>query len=103
MLWLPEPDGGLVAQSVWSASAGLAAEIEGLRVESLERAATVVRARLDESAEEVTVPFDAAEGGGAIELARRGRGLRPRRDARRACSRPSSSGSEGGSRGAARR
>jgi len=72
VLWLPEADGGLVAQSVWSASAGLAAEIEGLRVESLERAATVVRARLDESAEELTVPFDAAAGGGAIELARRG-------------------------------
>ncbi len=72
VLWLPEPDGGLVAQSVWSASAGLAAEIEGLRVKSLERAATVVRARLDENAEEVTVPIDAAEGGGAIELARRG-------------------------------
>ena len=72
MLWLPEPDGGLVARSVWSASAGLAAEIEGLRVDSLERAATVVRARLDDSAEGSTVPFDVASGGGAIELARRG-------------------------------
>ena len=72
VLWLPEPDGGLVARSVWSASAGLAAEIEGLRVESLGRAATVVRARLDDSAEGSTVPLDVASGGGAIELARRG-------------------------------
>jgi serine phosphatase RsbU (regulator of sigma subunit) len=72
VLWLPEPDGCLVARSVWSASAGLAAEIEGLRAESLARAAAVVRARLDEGAEEATVPFDMANGGGAIELARRG-------------------------------
>ena len=72
VLWLPEPHGGLVARSVWSVSAGLAAEIEGLRVDSLDRAATVVRARLDESAERTTVAFDVANGGGAIELARRG-------------------------------
>ncbi len=72
VLWLPEPDGDLVARAVWSASAGLAAEIDGLRVASLVRAAMVVRARLDESAEGSTVPFDAANGGAAIELARRG-------------------------------
>ena len=28
VLWLPEPDGDLVARAVWSASAGLAAEID---------------------------------------------------------------------------
>jgi serine phosphatase RsbU (regulator of sigma subunit) len=72
VLWLPERDADLVARSVWSASAGLAAEIEGLRAESLERAAAVVRARIDESAEGLTVPFDAAGGGGVLELARRG-------------------------------
>jgi serine phosphatase RsbU (regulator of sigma subunit) len=72
VLWLPEPDGILVARSVWSASAGLAAEIEGLRVESFERAAAVVRERLDKSAQGLTVPFDAAGGGGVLELARRG-------------------------------
>ena len=72
VLWLPEPDGILVARSVWSASAGLAAEIEGLRVDSFERAAAVVRERLDKSAEGLTVPFDVAGGGGVLELARRG-------------------------------
>jgi serine phosphatase RsbU (regulator of sigma subunit) len=72
VLWLPEPDGGLVARSIWSTSAGLAAEIEGLHVESLASAATVVRGRLDENAEGTTVPFEVVDGGGAIELARRG-------------------------------
>ena len=72
VLWLPEPDRSLVARSVWSTSAGLAAEIEGLRVESLARAAAVVRARLDDGAEGSTVPFEVANGGGAIELGRRG-------------------------------
>ena len=72
VLWLPEPDGSLVARSIWSTSAGLAAEIEGLRVESLASAATVVRGRLDENAEGTTIPFDVADGAGAIELARRG-------------------------------
>jgi serine phosphatase RsbU (regulator of sigma subunit) len=71
VLWLPEPDGALVARSVWCSSAGLAAEIEGLRAETLERAAAVVRARLDEGAEGLTVPFG-ADGGGVLELARRG-------------------------------
>ena len=72
VLWLPEPGGALVARSVWSSSAGLAAELEGLRVEADEHAAAVVRSRLDESAEGLTVPFDAVGGDGVLELARRG-------------------------------
>ena len=72
VLWLPEPGGALVARSVWSSSAGLAAELEGLRVEADEHPAAVVRSRLDESAEGLTVPFDAVGGDGVLELARRG-------------------------------
>ncbi len=72
VIWLPEGDGAFAARSVSSASAGLAAEVEGLRAESLEGAATIVRARLDGSVEGLTVPFDAAGGEGTIELARRG-------------------------------
>ena len=72
VLWLPEPGGALVARSVWSLSAGLAAELEGLRVEADEHPATVVRSRLDEGAEGLTVPFDAVGGDGMLELARRG-------------------------------
>ena len=72
VLWLPEPGGALVARSVWSSSAGLAAELEGLRVEADEHPAAVVRSRLDEGAEGLTVPFDAVGGDGVLELARRG-------------------------------
>ena len=72
VIWLPERGGALVARSVSSSSAGLAAEIEGLRAESIERAAAVVRARLDDTVEALTVPFDAAGGDGALELVRRG-------------------------------
>ena len=72
VLWLPEPGGALVARSVWSSSAGLAAELEGLRVEADQHPAGVVRSRLDEGAEGLTVPFDAVDGDGVFELARRG-------------------------------
>ena len=72
VLWLPERGGTLAASSVWSSSAGLAAEIEGLRVESLGGAAELVRLRFDEAAEGLTIPFDSAEGPGALELVRRG-------------------------------
>ena len=77
VVWLPEREGALVARSVSSASVGLAAEIEGLRAESIAAAATLVRARLDESAEGLTLPFDAAGGAGALELARRGASFEP--------------------------
>ena len=60
------------ARAVWSVSAGLAAEVEGLRVESLEDAAALVRSRLDDGADVLTVPFEAADGSGTLELARRG-------------------------------
>ena len=72
VIWLPEGDGVFAARAVSSASAGLAAEVEGLRAESFEGAATIVRARLGGSVEGSTVPFDAAGGAGMIELARRG-------------------------------
>jgi serine phosphatase RsbU (regulator of sigma subunit) len=72
VVWLPEREDALVARSVASTSAGLAAEIEGLRAVSLEGAAAIVQARLEESAEGLTVPFDAAGGNGVLELARRG-------------------------------
>ena len=71
VLWLPERAGSLAARSVWSASAGLAAEIEGLRVETVEGAAELVRSRVGETAEVLTTPFDTAAGTGALELARR--------------------------------
>ena len=72
VIWLPERDGDVVARSVWSASAGLAAELEGLRAGSFAAAAAIMRERLDESVSELTVPLDAAGGGGALALARRG-------------------------------
>ncbi len=72
VVWLPERDGAFVARSVWSVSAGLTAELEGLRVQSLKGAAALVRGRVDEAGEGLTVPFDSAGGGGALELARRG-------------------------------
>ena len=70
--WLPRGDGLLVARSVSSVSAGLAAELEGLRAESPEAAAAIVAGRLGEGHEALTVPFAAARGGGVLELARRG-------------------------------
>lgn len=72
VLWLPDRADAFVARSVWSVSAGLAAELEGLRVESPERAAALVRGRLDERAEALSVPFESADGDGTLQLARRG-------------------------------
>jgi serine phosphatase RsbU (regulator of sigma subunit) len=72
VIWLPEGDGSLVARSIAAASAGLSAELQGLRVASPAAAAAVVRARLDESAEGLSVSFEAARGQGLLELARRG-------------------------------
>ncbi len=72
VLWLPEREGALSARAVWSVSAGLAAEVEGLRVESLDGAAALVRARIDDGADVLSVPFEAADGSGTLVLARRG-------------------------------
>ncbi|MGZ8783446.1 MAG: hypothetical protein ACXWZB_08115, partial [Gaiellaceae bacterium] len=72
VLWLPESDGTVAARSVWSVSAGLAAEIEGQRAKTLGAAADLVRRRLDESAVGLTIPCEAGGGGGALELVRRG-------------------------------
>mgnify|MGYP000259329644 CR=1 FL=1 len=71
-LWLPQGDGSLAARSVWSSSAGLSAELEGLRVESADAVATLLRSRLDEDAEVVAVPLGTSRGVGALALARRG-------------------------------
>jgi len=72
VLWLPVRDHALRAHAVWAASAGLAAEIEGVRVDGADGPAQLVASRLDESAEVLTVPFAAAHGDGALALARRG-------------------------------
>ena len=72
VLWLPSADPGLAARAVWATSAGLAAELEGLRVTTAEDAATLVRGRLDEGSEGLTVAVDSARGAGVLELARRG-------------------------------
>jgi serine phosphatase RsbU (regulator of sigma subunit) len=77
VLWLPEHGGSLWAASVWSSSAGLAAELEGLRVESLDGTVELVRRRVGETSELTTSPFDAAGGPGALELARRGQPFDP--------------------------
>jgi len=72
VLWLPVAEGALRARAVWATSAGLAAEIEGLRVSSAEGGAELVRSRLDEAAEVLTRAFAAADGDGMLALARRG-------------------------------
>ena len=72
VLWLPGRGHTLRAHAVWAVSAGLAAELEGLRVDGPDGAAQLVASRLDESAEVLTVPFAAADGDGALALARRG-------------------------------
>jgi serine phosphatase RsbU (regulator of sigma subunit) len=77
VLWLPARDGALTARAVWASSAGLAAELEGLSVDSVEDAAELAANRLDEYAEALTVPFAAADGDGALALGRRGAAFEP--------------------------
>ena len=72
VLWLPEGAGSLAARAVWSSSAGLAAELEGLRVGTLEDAAHLLESRAGDGVELLTAPLDAAGGSGALVLARRG-------------------------------
>ncbi|HUP33704.1 MAG TPA: SpoIIE family protein phosphatase [Gaiellaceae bacterium] len=72
VLWLPEQEGGLAARAVWSTSAGLAAEVEGLREASVGTAAELVRGRLDPDAEALAVDCEVALGTGALTLACRG-------------------------------
>ena len=71
VVWLPERNGSLVARLVRASSSALAAEIEGLRAESIETAAELVRALLDTDAVGLTVPLDADGSAGALGLARR--------------------------------
>ena len=73
VVWLPDGAASLSARSVWSPSAGLAAELEGSRVETLEETAELLVSRVGDGAEVLTAPFDAAGGAGALELVRRGR------------------------------
>jgi serine phosphatase RsbU (regulator of sigma subunit) len=77
VLWLPADEGSLRARAVWARSAGLAAEVEGLRVASAGGGAELVRSRLDEGAEVVALPFAAGDGEGLIALARRGAAFEP--------------------------
>jgi serine phosphatase RsbU (regulator of sigma subunit) len=77
VLWLPVRDGALTARAVWASSAGLAAELEGLSVDSFESASELAANRLDECAEALTVPFAAANGDGALALGRRGAAFEP--------------------------
>ena len=72
VLWLPTPEHDLAARAVWATSAGLAAELEGLRVTAAEGASSLVRGRLDDGAEALTVAVDSAHGAGVLQLARRG-------------------------------
>ena len=52
VVWLPGA-GGVVADNVWSSSAGLAAELEGVTAGSLEAATAIGCARLGEGSEAV--------------------------------------------------
>jgi serine phosphatase RsbU (regulator of sigma subunit) len=72
VVWLPERGGSFVARLVRASSSALAAQIEGLRAESVEAAAELVRTRLDAGAVGLTVPFDADGDAGMLGLARRG-------------------------------
>jgi serine phosphatase RsbU (regulator of sigma subunit) len=72
VVWLPDRGGSLVARAVSAASAALAAEVEGLRAESVEQAAALSRARLGADASGLTIPVHAGSGIGSLELARRG-------------------------------
>ena len=72
VLWLPTPEHDFAARAVWATSAGLAAELEGLRVTAAGEASPLVRGRLDEGAELLTLAVDSAHGAGVLQLARRG-------------------------------
>jgi serine phosphatase RsbU (regulator of sigma subunit)/putative methionine-R-sulfoxide reductase with GAF domain len=72
VVWLPERGGSFVARLVRASSSALAAQIEGLRAESVETAAELVRTLLDAGAVGLTVPFDAGGDAGLLALARRG-------------------------------
>ncbi|NUT56575.1 MAG: hypothetical protein HOQ03_11430, partial [Thermoleophilia bacterium] len=70
VLWVPAAEGTLQARAVWAASAGVAAELEGLRVEPPDGPAALVRRRLGRTTETFAVPFAAADGDGQLALAR---------------------------------
>ena len=72
VVWLPDRAGSLVARLVRASSSALAAEIEGLRADSIETAAELVRALLDADAVGLTVPLDVDGDAGVLGLARRG-------------------------------
>ena len=83
VVWLPERNGSLVARLVRASSSALAAEIEGLRAESIETAAELVRALLDTDAVGLTVPLDAGRECRRARARTPRRAVRPRGDQRR--------------------
>ena len=77
VLWLPVRGGGFRAHAVWTGSAGLAAEIEGLAVDSAAGPAQLLASRLGEGVEVLSVPFAAADGDGVLTLGRGGLSFDP--------------------------
>ena len=75
-IWLPEPRRARRSR-VWATSGAHAAELEGVRADSLEQAAELVRGHLDGDAECLSVPLGTGGEGGVLELARRGTGFEP--------------------------
>ena len=76
-VWLRARDGTAVVDTVRTASAGLAAELDGVRAGSLEQGVELVRERIDGEAESLVVPFAAADGSGALQVVRRGAAFAP--------------------------
>jgi serine phosphatase RsbU (regulator of sigma subunit) len=76
-VWLPERNGSLVARGLWSASAGVAAELDGRRVDALESGAELVRAHVAADADSLVVPFETRTGSGALQIVRRGGPFEP--------------------------
>ncbi|HXH87739.1 MAG TPA: SpoIIE family protein phosphatase [Gaiellaceae bacterium] len=71
LIWLRERSDELVARAVWSSSAALGAELEGLRVESPEAASAILAQRLGEAVSARTYPIALGqEKLGTLELLR---------------------------------
>ena len=71
VLWLSERDTAVSIRDVWSVSAGIAAELDGLRAASLAAGMELLLDRLGGEREFLTVPFETAAGDGALALVRR--------------------------------
>src|SRR5215210_929523 len=66
VLWLSERDTAVSIRDVWSVSAGIAAELDGLRAASLAAGMELLLDRLGGEREFLTVPFETAAGDGAL-------------------------------------